>query len=56
MKRRDFLNRTSLVSLGGILLPSTLLDACRKESLFENQSYNGKVIIIGAGAAGLYAG
>jgi lysine-specific histone demethylase 1B len=56
MKRRDFLKRASLVSLGGILLPSTLLDACRKESLFENQSYNGNVIIIGAGAAGLYAG
>lgn len=56
MDRRDFLNRSTLLSIGGLLIPSTFLSACRKESLFENTNYNGKILIIGAGAAGLYAG
>lgn len=55
MNRRYFLKQSSLLTIGGILLPSTLLTTCRKETLFEDVTYDGKVIIIGAGAAGLYA-
>jgi len=55
MDRRHFIKESTLLSIGGILIPSTLLSACRKETLFEDINYDGKVIIIGAGAAGLYA-
>jgi lysine-specific histone demethylase 1B len=55
MNRRDFLKQSTLLSIGGLLIPSTLLAACRKETSFEDVTYDGKVIIIGAGAAGLYA-
>ena len=56
MDRRKFLKQTSILSIGGLLLPSALLSSCRPDSLFEGPSFEGKVIIIGAGAAGLYAG
>ncbi|MFN8711450.1 MAG: flavin monoamine oxidase family protein [Bacteroidota bacterium] len=56
MDRKNFLKQSALVSLGGLLFPSSILSSCRKKSLFEDQNYDGKVIIIGAGAAGLYAG
>lgn len=55
MDRRHFIKQSTLISIGGLLIPSTFLSACRKESIFEDINYNGKVIIIGAGAAGLYA-
>jgi lysine-specific histone demethylase 1B len=55
MNRRQFIKQSTLISIGGLLIPSTLLAACRKETLFEDVTYDGKVIIIGAGAAGLYA-
>lgn len=55
MDRRKFLKQTSLLSLGGLLIPSTFFTSCRKETLFEDINYDGKVLIIGAGAAGLYA-
>ncbi len=55
MDRRHFIKQSTLISIGGLLIPSTLLAACRKETLFEDVTYDGKVIIIGAGAAGLYA-
>ena len=55
MDRRQFLKQSTLLSIGGLLIPSALLAACRKETLFEDVTYDGKVIIIGAGAAGLYA-
>ena len=55
MNRRQFLKQSTLLSIGGLLIPSTLLAACRKETFFEDVTYDGKVIIIGAGAAGLYA-
>lgn len=42
--------------MGGILLPSSFLSSCRKETLFEDATFEGKVLVIGAGAAGLYAG
>ena len=56
MNRRKFLKQTTLLSIGGLLLPSALLSSCRPDTLFEGPSFQGKVIIIGAGAAGLYAG
>jgi lysine-specific histone demethylase 1B len=55
MDRRHFLKQSTLLSIGGLLIPSSFLSACRKETLFEDINYDGKVIIIGAGAAGLYA-
>ncbi len=55
MDRRQFIKQSTLLSIGGLLIPSTLLAACRKETFFEDVTYDGKVIIIGAGAAGLYA-
>jgi monoamine oxidase len=55
MNRNDFLKQLGLLSVGGLMLPSTLL-SCRKEKLFGSASFDGKVLIIGAGAAGLYAG
>ena len=56
MDRRHFIKQSTLLSIGGILIPSVFLSSCRKETLFEDANYDGKVIIIGAGAAGLYAG
>lgn len=55
MDRRHFIKQSTLLSIGGLLIPSTFLDACGKETLFEDIRYDGKVVIIGAGAAGLYA-
>ena len=55
MDRRRFLKQSSLLSLGGLFIPSTFFSSCRKETLFEDINYDGKVLIIGAGAAGLYA-
>ncbi|MCY7363591.1 MAG: FAD-dependent oxidoreductase, partial [Ignavibacteria bacterium] len=56
MNRRKFIKHSALVSIGGIIIPATFLSSCRKETLFEDLNYAGKVLIIGAGAAGLYAG
>lgn len=56
MNRRKFLNQVAFASLGGLLIPTGLLSSCRKEALLEDVQYDGKVLIIGAGAAGLYAG
>ena len=56
MNRLDFIKQTSWVAVGGLLIPSVLLSACRKEDLFEDSTFKGKVLIVGAGAAGLYAG
>ncbi|MFM7638082.1 MAG: flavin monoamine oxidase family protein [Crocinitomicaceae bacterium] len=55
MNRRHFIKQSTFLSIGGILIPSAFFSACRKNTLFENINYDGKVIIIGAGAAGLYA-
>lgn len=56
MDRRDFIKHSAFFSIGGLLLPSVVLSSCRKETLFEDLDFKGNVIIIGAGAAGLYAG
>ncbi|HEU4718499.1 MAG TPA: NAD(P)/FAD-dependent oxidoreductase [Bacteroidia bacterium] len=56
MNRRHFLRQSALISAGALLLPPALLEACRKKSADEDIGFGGKVLIIGAGAAGLYAG
>ncbi len=56
MNRLKFIKYSSILSIGGMLIPSAFLSACRKESILDDTSFTGKVIIIGAGAAGLYAG
>jgi lysine-specific histone demethylase 1B len=56
MQRRKFIKNASWFAVGGLLLPSTLLQACRKASLEPEQPFKGKVVIVGAGIAGLYAG
>lgn len=55
MDRRYFLKQSALFSIGGLLIPSAIVGACRKEIVLEDINFDGKVIIIGAGAAGLYA-
>lgn len=55
MDRRNFMLKNGKVGLGALLLPA-FLSSCGKETLFEDLAYNGKVVIIGAGVAGLYAG
>jgi lysine-specific histone demethylase 1B len=56
MERRDFIKKSTFFSIGGLLIPSLCLSSCRNELLFKDLKFNGKIIIIGAGAAGLYAG
>lgn len=56
MDRLSFLRQSTLISVGGLLLPSALFNSCRRDSLFDDVDFDGKVIIVGAGAAGLYAG
>lgn len=56
MDRRNFIKQSSLLSIGGLLIPSTFVSACRKETLFEDLKFEGKIVIIGAGVSGLYAG
>ncbi len=55
MKRRLFIERSTLGYLGLALSPG-ILGSCREEELLLDVNFSGKVIIIGAGAAGLYAG
>lgn len=55
MKRREFIENSFLAYLGLAISP-TLLSSCRKETLLPDSDFSGKVIIVGAGAAGLYAG
>ena len=55
MDRRYFLKQSALFSIGCLLIPSAIVGSCRKEILLEDINFDGKVIIIGAGAAGLYA-
>lgn len=56
MDRRHFVKQSSLISIGGLLIPPTFFSQFRKLTAFEDLKYDGKVLIIGAGAAGLYAG
>ena len=55
MNRKEFLYKSGVVYAGLMFLPA-FLNSCKKETLFQDLDYDGKVIIIGAGAAGMYAG
>ncbi|MDG1334351.1 MAG: NAD(P)/FAD-dependent oxidoreductase [Crocinitomicaceae bacterium] len=52
MERRDFLRQSAFAGLGLSLMP-TLLQSCQKDDLTVN--FQGKVLIIGAGSAGMMA-
>jgi len=54
MNRRKFIQQSTISAAGMLLLPY-FLSSCKKEALFEGKSFAGKVIIVGAGAAGMYA-
>lgn len=56
MNRRHFIKQSTFLSIAGLLVHPALLQSCRKETLLEEINFNGTVVIIGAGAAGLYAG
>ena len=56
MNKRDFIKQSFAISIGGLLIPSAFFDGCEKENISEDIKYKGKILIIGAGAAGLYAG
>ncbi|MCB9235576.1 MAG: FAD-dependent oxidoreductase [Bacteroidia bacterium] len=55
MNRKEFILNTAKMGLGAFFLPG-LLSSCQDENLFEEINFQGKVVIIGAGVAGLYAG
>jgi monoamine oxidase len=54
VERRKALKQLGLGLSGGILLPSYLM-SCSKDDRGPEVPYDGNVIVIGAGAAGLYA-
>lgn len=54
MDRRELLKKL-LLSLPALSLGTSFFTSCKKEELFADLNYDGKVIIIGAGAAGMYA-
>jgi len=57
MTRKDFIKKSAALGVGLPFL-SLLLESCEKDNLYPNFEVNfkGKVIIIGAGAAGITAG
>ena len=58
MKRKEFIEKCTALGLGAIVFP-TLAVSCTEEPQFIegiDVNFNGKVLIIGAGAAGLAAG
>jgi monoamine oxidase len=54
LDRRKFITQSALSAASLTLLPY-LLSSCKKTDLFDDSTFNGEVVIIGAGAAGLYA-
>lgn len=54
MRRRPFLRSLSAIGLLSALDPAFLL-GCRKSDMLLQHAFTGRVLIIGAGAAGLYA-
>jgi monoamine oxidase len=54
MDRRILLRQLIWGIPAGIILPS-LFNSCKKESLIDESPFKGKVIVIGAGASGIYA-
>jgi monoamine oxidase len=54
MKRRKFLYQTGMALGAAALLPFPLLPSCRRSVELENVNKEGRVLVVGAGAAGLY--
>ncbi|MCA6363747.1 MAG: FAD-dependent oxidoreductase [Bacteroidetes bacterium] len=54
MHRKEALTRIALGIPAALLFPH-LFAACKEKDLLDGQTYNGRVIVVGAGAAGLYA-
>lgn len=55
MERRKFIKNTSLLLVGTAVGPAFMNSSCTKEPILPSSDFKGKIIIIGAGAAGLYA-
>jgi len=56
MDRRKFIRNSALASAGSLFLTNGLLAGCKDNKLPDGSNFQGKVIVVGAGAAGLYAG
>ena len=54
MNRRILLRQFLWGIPAGIVLPS-LFNSCKKDALIDESPFTGKVIVIGAGASGIYA-
>lgn len=54
MNREDFIKKCTLLGLGAYLLP-TVLTSCKKKDEAIPVNFNGSVLVIGAGAAGMIA-
>jgi monoamine oxidase len=54
MERRDLLRQMLWGIPASIVLPS-LFSSCKKDRLIDESPFTGKVIVIGAGASGIYA-
>lgn len=54
MKRREVLQKLAYTVPAGIAMPS-LLSSCQENKITPTPAYDGNVVIIGAGAAGMYA-
>lgn len=54
IQRRKFLKQLGIALPGTILIPS-ILSSCKKEIDFPTTDWAGKIIIIGAGASGIYS-
>jgi monoamine oxidase len=54
MNRREVLKRLALGIPAGLFLPH-LFSSCKDKELLSGVNYTGKVVVVGAGAAGLYA-
>ncbi len=54
MNRRKFLHRTGWMAAGSCLLPA-FLHSCKKSEWQQEGQFQGEVLIVGAGIAGLYA-
>ena len=54
MNRRAFLHQSAWIGAGAALLP-LWLSGCKKTDLYDQPPFQGEVMIVGAGIAGLYA-
>lgn len=52
---RRFFLKQSTVSLAGLALMPAWIAACKKNYVSDQKSFTGKVVIVGAGIAGIYA-